>query len=163
MLGPPVSAGVRGLVKRTFGTWPIRLLRGGVTLTDAEYHLVCLLIAELPPHLRETVESQFEAYNLVQREIDKRTFNFYRARPWFSGLLPVTPLLKSKLEVAPLVRLSARVIGENAPLHAVLTSVNSRAFSVSFNRVVSPGSRPGDYTIEKVTQAWLSNFDEEAE
>jgi hypothetical protein len=149
-------------MKRTFGTWAIRFLRGGITLADAEYHLLSVLIAELPPHLRQPVESQFESYNLVQREIDKRTLNFYRVRPWHGGRLPVVPLLKSKLDVAPLVRLSARVVGENTPLQAVLTAVNGRAFSVSFSRVVSPASKPDDYTTEKVTQAWLSNFDEEA-
>jgi hypothetical protein len=149
-------------MKRTFGYWASRLLHGGATLTGAELHLISLLVAELPPQLRNTVETQFESYNLVQREVDKRTLNFYRVRPWAGGLLPVSPLLKSKLEVAPLVRISMRVRGESALLHAVLTAVNGRAFSVSFSRVVGPGYMSGDFTLEKVTQAWLSNFDVEA-
>ncbi len=150
-------------MKRHFGTWAARCFLGsGVTLSDSEHYLLSLLVAELPPHLREKVEAQFESYNLVQREVDRRTLNFYRCRAWGRGQLPVTPILKSKLEVAPLVRLSFKVAGQPALLHAVLTAVNGRAFSVSFSRVVSRDSRPADYSIEKVTQAWLSNFDDEA-
>jgi len=150
-------------MKRHFGTWATRcFLGGGTTLSDSEHHLLSLLVAELPPHLRSKVDCQFELYNLVQREVDKRTLNFYRSRAWRHGLLPVTPILKSKVEVAPLVRLSLKVAGQSALLHAVLTSVGGRAFSVSFSRVVEQGSKPTDYSIAKVTQAWLSNFDDDA-
>lgn len=124
--------------------------------------MLSLLVAELPLHLRGIVEHQFESYNLVQREVDKRTLNFYRAGSGSSGLLPVSPLLRSKLEVAPLVRLSLKVNGQPETLHAVMTAVNGRAFSVSFSRPVPPLSKPEDYSIEKVTQAWLSNFEDEA-
>jgi hypothetical protein len=148
-------------MKRTFGTWATRVLRGGTRLSDAEHHLVSLLVRELSPRLRETVESQFSLYNLVQREIDKRSLNFYRVRTWRGGLLPVTPTLRAKLEVAPLVRLNMKVSGESKPLHAVLTAVGGHAFSVSFDRPVLRASKPTDYSIDKVTQAWLSNFDEE--
>jgi hypothetical protein len=147
-------------MKRHFGSWLTRsFLGGGVSLSDSEHHLLSLLVAELPPHLREKVESQFESYNLVQREVDKRTLNFYRSRRFRHGVLPVTPLLKSKLEVAPLVRLSLKVAGQPALLHAVLTAAGGRAFSVSFSREPPRDSKPGDYAIEKVTQAWVSNFD----
>jgi hypothetical protein len=95
------------MVKRTFGNWITRLLRGGQTLTDAEHRLLCLLVGELPPHLRDTVERQFESYK---------------------------------------------------PLHTVLTAVSGRAFSVSFNRAVSEGVKPEAISVDKVTQAWKSNF-----
>jgi hypothetical protein len=38
------------------------------------------LVASLPPPLRSAVESQFDAYNLVQREVDGRALNFYRKK-----------------------------------------------------------------------------------
>ena len=148
-------------MKRIFGTWIIRLLRGGQILTDGEHHLLSVVLAELPPHLRDKVERQFASYNLVQREIDRRALNFYRVRVGESGALPVTPLLNCKLDVAPLVRIAVNVKAQAEPLHAVLTAVNGRAFSLSFSRPVPSNSRPADYSIEKVTQAWLSNFDEE--
>lgn len=146
------------MVKRTFGTWITRLLRGGKSLTDAEYRLLCALVGELPAHLRGIVERQFELYNLVQRENDGRALNFYRVRLGRSGVLPVTPLLRSKLDVAPLVRISARITGEIEPLHAVLTAVNGRAFSVSFSRAVAGRLKADALAVAKVTQAWKSNF-----
>jgi hypothetical protein len=146
------------MVKRTFGSWITRLLRGGQTLTDAEHRLLCLLVAALPPHLRDTVERQFESYNLAQREIDRRGLNFYRVGLGRSGVLPVTPRLTSKLDVAPLVRISVTVTSEVEPLHAVLTAVSGRAFSVSFSRAVSDRQKPEALSIDTVTQAWKSNF-----
>lgn len=61
-----------------------------------------MLIAELPPHLRDKVERQFESYTSVQREVDKRSLNFYPARAPTGGLRQVSPILKSKVEVAHL-------------------------------------------------------------
>jgi hypothetical protein len=90
----------------------------------------------LPPHLRGIVERQFASYNLVQRESDKRALSFYRVRLGKREVLPVAPLLKSKSEEAPLVRITARIAGESEPLHVVLTAVQGRAFGVSFSRAV---------------------------
>jgi hypothetical protein len=146
------------LVKRTFGTWFTRLMRGGTTLTGGEHHVLCLLVGALPAHLRGVVERQFESYNLVQREVDGRALNFYRVRLGKSGVLPVESLLKSKLDVAPLVRISMKVAGENEPLHAVLTAVNGRAFSVSLGRAMSERATPETLSVDSVTQAWRSNF-----
>ena len=145
-------------MKRTFGNWITRILRGGHTLTDAEHRLLCLLVEELPPHLRDTVERQFESYNLAQREMDRRALNFYRVRLGRSGVLPVAPRLTSKLDVAPLVRVTASVAGEAEPLHAVLTAVSGRAFSVSFSRAVPERVKPESLSVDKVTHAWKSNF-----
>jgi hypothetical protein len=146
------------LVKGTFGSWLTRLLRGGTTLTGAEHRLLCVLVDALPPPLRGIVERQFESYNLVQREIDRRALNFYRVQRGKSGVLPVAPLLRSKLEVAPLVRITATIAGENDPLHAVLTAVNGRAFSVSFSRAIPEHIEAQALSVEDVTQAWKSNF-----
>jgi hypothetical protein len=127
---------VAAVVKRTFGAWITRLVRGGHTLTDAEHHLLCLLVGQLPPRLRATVERQFESYNLVQRESDGRALNFYRVRVGKSGALPVGPLLSSKLDVAPLVRISATVhdnklICFDEKEHGVREPPNSDATDVS--------------------------------
>ena len=108
--------------------------------------------------MRETVARQFESYNLVQREIDGRALNFYRVGLGRNGVLPVTPLLTSRLDVAPLVRIRAKVAGETEPLHVVLTAVSGRAFSVSFSRTVSERLTPDALSVDNVTQAWKSNF-----
>ncbi len=147
-------------MKRHFGSWPSRLMRGGTTLNDGEHHILTLLVSELPPKLREKVERQFDSYDLVQREIDKRTLNFYPRRP---GVPPhPAMLLRSKVEVAPLVRLNVNVAGQSEVLNAVLTAVRGRAFSVSFNRPIPPNVSPTDLSVMKVTQAWLSNFEDDA-
>ena len=147
-------------MKRHFGSWASRLFRGGTTLSDSEYHILSLLVAELPPRLRERVEQQFDSYDLVQREVDNRTLNFYPRRPGVP--LAAAIILKSKLEVAPLMRLNLSVAGQPEPLNAVLTAVRGRAFSVSFNRALSANVSPADMSVKKVTHAWQSNFEDAA-
>ena len=135
-------------------------MRGGTTLSDGEHHILSLLVSELPPQLREKVERRFDSYDLVQREVDKRTLNFYPRRPG----VPPNPatLLRSKMEVAPLVRLKVSVAGQSEALNAVLTAVRGRAFSVSFNRPVPSNVSAMDISVVKVTQAGLSNFEDDA-
>jgi hypothetical protein len=145
-------------VQRTFGNLATRLLRGGHVLSTAEHHILVQLVLHLPDQLRLRVEAQFNSYNLVQREVDKRALNFYRVKIGRSGALPVSPLLKSKLEEAPLMRLCFSVRGESQPLHAALTAVRGVAFCVSFDRPVPAEKAPGDFAIAKVTQSWQSNF-----
>lgn len=141
----------------------MRLCRGGATLSAAEYRLLCLLVAALPAHLRDIVERQFDAYNLVQREADGRALNFYRVQPWSNKVLSVSPLLTSKANEAPLVRIGIDVAGDGEPLHAVLTAVDGRVFCVSFNRVIPKNLSPDSISVRSVTQAWRSNFAEESD
>ena len=147
-------------MKRHFGSWASRLMRGGTTLDDGDHHVLSLLVSELPTNLREKVERQFDSYDLVQREIDKRALNFYPCR---TGAPPAAAtLLRSKSEVAPLVRLSVQVAGQSEVLNAVLNAVAGRAFSVSFNRPVPSNVDTADLSVVKVTRAWLSNFEDDA-
>lgn len=57
-------------MKRNYGNFIERLIWGGTKLTNVEFDLLQHLIASLPPSLRSVVERQFDAYNLVQREVD---------------------------------------------------------------------------------------------
>lgn len=64
-------------MKRHFGSfWTRSPLGSGITLTDVEYRIVEELVQALPEWLRVTVEAQFAAYNLVQREVDGRALNW---------------------------------------------------------------------------------------
>jgi hypothetical protein len=144
-------------MKRHFGNAFSRLLRGGTTLSGAEHEVLVRLISELPPPLRGVVESQFTLYNLVQRESDGRALNFYL----MSGMSPTNvglPTLVHEGIDVPLVRLHLEVAGDNEPLHAVLTAVRGRAFSVTLNRPVAATISPTDLLTKHVTQAWRSNF-----
>ena len=141
-------------MKRRFGNVVSRLLYGGVILTSVEYALLESLIQGLPDGIRATVEAQFESYNLVQREIDGRALNFYRmirGRADPGGI----PLLKMSGEEAALIRLSAIVASDAQLIHASLTAVAGRAFSIAFSRALPA---EGKVHVVKVKQAWRSNI-----
>jgi hypothetical protein len=125
-------------------------------LSTAEHRLLSSLVEELPANLRETIETQFAEYNLVQREADGRALNFYRVGLFSSTPLSVSPLLESKQEEALLIRLAAH-IGETEPLHATLTAVRGRVFCASFSRRV-PRNLGNEFKIGSVVHAWKSNF-----
>jgi hypothetical protein len=90
-------------LKRQFGSRLSRLLGGGATLSSAEYALLDAAITALPPDLRAIVEAQFDAYNLVQREVDGRALRRLQEREkavtvervvdaWRSNLAPVADI-----------------------------------------------------------------------
>src|SRR4051812_44916289 len=118
-------------MKRTFGNFLERLLWGGTRLTDVEFELLQQLVAALPSTLHWAVERQFEAYNLVQREVDGRALNFYRKRIGTANYMEGLPLLEMAVDEAPLVRLTARVSGETEPLHVTLNAVKGRVFCMA--------------------------------
>lgn len=132
-----------------------RLSWGGTKLTDVEFGLLQQLVASLPTPLRSTVEKQFEAYNLVQREVDGRALNFYRKKGGRANNMEGLPLLEMVVEEAPLVRLTASVSGESEPLHATLTAVKGRVFCMALSRAVRAR---GSVTVSEIKQAWRSNF-----
>lgn len=142
-------------MKRTFGNFIERLLGGGTKLTDVEFALLQQLIVSLPPPLRSVVESQFEAYNLVQREIDGRALNFYRKKGGRANNMDGLPLLEMTVEEAPLVRLTANISGDSEPLHATLNAISGRVFCMALSRSVRT---EGNVTVTDVKEAWRSNF-----
>jgi hypothetical protein len=145
-------------MKRQFGNRLTRLLSGGAVLCPAENALLDAMVTALPPAMRAVVEAQFDAYNLVQREVDGRALNFYRkARGAVTseGL----PLLSLKAQEAPLVRLTVRVGDSVAPVHAVLTAVDGRAFSLTTDRALEAEERGGAVVVERVLDAWRSNIE----
>lgn len=144
-------------VKREFGTAVSRVLSGGVRLTDAEYSIVCALVDALPPQLRSVVEVQLNSYNLVQREADQRGLNFYLKRGG-KVMAQGLPLLSHKGVEAPLVRITARLLDSEPPLHAVLTAVNGRAFQVTLDRRLVLLEHVECVRVEDIVHAWRSNF-----
>lgn len=142
--------------KRLYGSWLRRLLRGGTTLSDGEYGVLCALMAQLSPYLRETARSQFAEYNMVQREVDKRAINFYRIAGMFGRSTPPSRLIPMDQDEAPLVRIAVVVPGER-DLRATLTAVNGQVFCISLDRP-TPKALPYPIELRKVVQAWRSNF-----
>lgn len=144
-------------MKTSFGTAISRFLRGGVLLSELESEITKRLVSELPAELRETVEAQFSAYELVQREVDGRALNFYPRRKEMRGRFSA-PLLQMEVAEAPLVRMQFSVGNPPVVLHAVLTAVQGRAFCVSFSQDVRRLPSPATLEVSKVVHAWRSNF-----
>lgn len=141
-------------MKRTFGTFLSRLISGGTTLTPVEHQLLEKLVASLPASLRVTVESQFESYNLVQREVDGRALNFYRKKAGSVNVRGI-PLLEMARAEAPLARLTAKIEEEEEPYHATLSAASGRAFCIAFDRTLP---KKGTVSVIETKQAWRSNF-----
>jgi len=73
------------------------------------------------------------------------------------------PLLPLKEQEAPLIRLSARIEGSPEPVHAVLTAVFGRAFSLTMDRALGLRERERIVKVERVVNAWRSNLAARAE
>jgi len=142
-------------VKRQFGGLGRRLLRGGTTLSDIEYAVMCSLVDALPPELRTIVSTQLNSYNLVQREIDGRALNFYRFKNGSPSFTDDLPQLQMKTEESPLVRAKFSLEGEQEPLHAVLAAVRGRVFCISFSR--PPGRSACLVRVLATEQSWRSS------
>src|SRR5262245_23628483 len=142
-------------VKRQFGGLVRRLLRGGTTLSDAEYAVMCSLVDALPLDLRTIVSTQLNSYNLVQRESDGRALNFYRFKNGSPSFTDDLPQLQMKTEESPLIRAKFDVAGEQEPLHAVLAAVRGRVFCVSFSR--PPGDSARSVRVLETEHSWRSS------
>jgi hypothetical protein len=140
-------------MKRDFGSALRRLLRGGHRLNAAEFRVLETLVQALPPHLGPIVDAQFDAYDLVQREVDGRALNFYRT----GRSSPAPPMLPGPAVDAPLLK--ARFASpDGKPLHAVLAASGGRAFCITFDRPLPNAWRPGDLVAEDVRPSWRSPF-----
>jgi hypothetical protein len=132
-----------------------RLLRGGTTLTESEHFVLRTLVESLDPEIKGTVQSHFDEYNLVQREVDGRALNFYKIGSGGRKLEVASPLEMDSDE-EPLVKVAFALSGDSKPLHAVLTAVKGRAFCVTFGRVPPASSFSVSPTIISITQSWRS-------
>ncbi|WP_147330508.1 MULTISPECIES: hypothetical protein [unclassified Duganella] len=112
------------------------------------------MIDALPNELRETVQAQFEMYDLVQREIDGRALNFYRT----SSTPPIFPLLTMERDESPLVKITFAPNDNFGLVHGTLTAVKGRAFTLSFSKRIDGIQDAEAMVVQKVTQAWRSNF-----
>jgi hypothetical protein len=145
-------------VKRFFGSKLLRLVRGGVVLSSGEHAIASAMLHELPEHLRAPVESQFQEYNLVQRESDGRALNFYRMSVLSAKPRQVSQSFESVSVEAPLLRVAVKIGTKPETIHATLTAVGGRAFCFAFNRPVPSNLDPDEVCITHVSHAWRSNF-----
>ena len=142
-------------MKREFGNWIMRLLRGGTTLNEAEYFVLVTLVGSLDAQIRSVVQSHFNEYNLVQREVDGRALNFYKIGPKGRKLEVSCPLEMEKLE-EPLVKATFAIPRDNKSFYAVLTAVGGRAFCITFSRALPNSGFGTTPTVSSITQSWRS-------
>lgn len=142
-------------VKRDFGTWITRLMRGGCRLTDGEHLVLTQLVEHVDPSIKSVVDAQFEEYNLVQREVDGRALNFYKIVRGKKGLSDALLLFMDRDE-ATLVRISLDIPGTSEVLHATLTAVNGRVFCASFSQPVPAKFATDQVELRRVVRSPLS-------
>jgi hypothetical protein len=144
-------------VKRSFGSWLSRFLRGGVRLSGVEHAVLCELVARLPGELRAIVSSQFDEYNLVQREVDGRALNFYCLDRLRGSVTEPSRRLDLKTNEAPLIRIRIELGADREPLDAVLGAVNGHASRVAFSRPVASDHGIESLKVVGAKDAWRSN------
>ena len=147
-------------MKRKFGSFLTRSFLGpGINLTDVEHFLVDELIRSLPDWLKNIVEAQIEAYNVVQREVDGRALNFYsRGTGRYTNLSNKIPNLTMLVEEAPMMRITAQIGDDPDLVHATLNAVQGRVFCVAFSRRVDRYPPATTVRVIDSTDAWRSNF-----
>lgn len=124
-------------MKRQFGSLLSRAFGQSTSLSPLEHGITEALVEQLPPSLRAVAMQQFDAYELVQREVGGRALNFYfgaGSQKLEGRGLPRFEQLSSE---AILTRITVRVNQKAAPIHAVLTAVDGRAFCVTLSRCPS--------------------------
>jgi hypothetical protein len=141
-------------VKLHFGSPFRRRLRGGVRLSIGEQAVLSALVERLPADLRAIVEAQFDAYDLVQREIDGRALNFY-CRPARNKTLP---LLAMDVDECPLTRITFTFGGPGSELHAALVAVRGRAFCVTLGARLDGVDEVSNFSVTKTIDSWRSNM-----
>ena len=140
----------------TFGNMLTRLLWGGTTLRAAEGKLLEIAVAELPPAIRTTVETQLAAYNLAQREVDGRTINFYRKANNDTRETTSMPRLQTPHAEAPLVRIKVSFDNASEPVHAVLTAVSGHVFCLTLSRAITPKDDATRASLQDSVASWRS-------
>jgi hypothetical protein len=141
----------------SFGNAFTRLIWGGVRLRDSEMKLLELAVHELPVEIRQTVDAQLAAYRLAQREADGRAINFYLKGGKQSNDMEGVAPLPTKVDDAPLVKITAKFEGDAEPVHAVLTAVGNRVFCISFSRALTLKDDASRASIVRSVASWRSN------
>ena len=141
-------------MKRQFGSLLSRTLGRSTSLSPLEHEITRTLVDQLPPNLRAVATQQFGAYKLVQREVDGRALNFYfgagSQKPEERGL----PKFEQLTNEAMLARITLRVGKQTEPIHAVLTSVGGRAFSVTLSRSPTREEHQMSVQVEASVPSW---------
>ncbi|MGH7586806.1 MAG: hypothetical protein ACREMH_11195 [Gemmatimonadales bacterium] len=147
-----------GLLPRS-SLWT-RLFRGGVTLTTFEGAVLLQFLGHLPEHLREVVDAQLAACNLIQRDPESLELRFYPmngATPDWSHL-PALPIESGEVK---LLSLSIQPGTSRDTVRADFWAVDRRFFMVEFGSNVASYAGMGGMVVKQVTEVWRLNLSSE--
>ncbi|MHA2852290.1 hypothetical protein, partial [Vibrio harveyi] len=131
-----------------------KMILGCTDLTPFEEQSIKLCIDNLPENLKGIAAAQFKEYNLIQREYDGRTVNFYKVKCLRKVVNP-NQLLPIKTDDCVLIKLELKTIS-NERIGVTLHATGHRIFSASFSKDVSNLGKIEGMRLEKLTKSWRS-------
>ena len=137
-----------------------RLFRGGVSLTTFEGAVLLQFLGHLPEHLREVVQAQLAACNLIQRDPESLELRFYPMKgptPDWSRL-PALPIEPGEVK---LLSLTIQPGASRETVRAEFWAVDRRFFMVEFGSSVASYAGMGGMIVKQVTEAWRLNLSPE--
>jgi hypothetical protein len=143
-------------MKTQFGTWWLRLLRGGVVLTPIEQRLLEVFRDNMPEKFRGPIDAQLDAINLAQRHVEWRGINFYRLKRGRVDRSGVPPLPCKDGEIK-LLSLRIAVPGVSGSFHVMFWSVQRFFFGFGTGESLQPVKDAQTFTVEDITHSWRSN------
>ena len=143
-------------MKLQFGSFWLRVLRGGVRLTPIEQQLLVAFREHIPPAFHASFDAQLNAINLAQRHAEWKGINLYRIRRgkvYHEGL----PLLPCSEGEVKLLSLSIAVPGMADPLHVAYWAVQRFFFGFGTGESLRPIQVVTQLAVHSSRQSWRSN------
>lgn len=144
-------------MKTQFGSFWLRLFRGGVHLTPIEERLLRLFREHIPSPFHAALDAQFAAYNLAQRHVEWKGVNLYRIRRGkvVRDDLPTLPCSDGEVK---LLALAVSPSPSVPPLHVMFWAVQKYFFGFGTGESLKPFRQASDLQLLSVKQSWRSNF-----
>ena len=138
-----------------FGNLFTRLFWGGVKLLPLEQAVLSQLVELFPEQFREILETQLEACNLVQREVDGRALNFYRmvrGRVTREGV----PNLPVRSGEVLLLKMTFNLHDRPELIYATMTAIDRQFFCINLSQDLRPIGNYTKIVAQDVTNSWRS-------
>lgn len=144
-------------MKTNFGSWWLRMLKGGVSLSPVEQQLLQVFVDHMPNQFQQTLDAQIDSLNLAQRVAEWRGINFYclnEGSPSWAGVAP----LPCKAGEIKLLSLKVEIEGINPPVNVAFWAVNRYFFGFGTDQSLKPVKAATHIKLLEVTQSWRSNI-----
>jgi hypothetical protein len=143
--------------KMQFGSWWLRLRRGGTLLSPVEQRLMVIFREAMPPDFHPAIDAQFAALNLAQRDMDWKGVRLYRishGKVRRNDLLPL-PCAGGQVK---LLSTAIKVTGHADPIHVVFWAVDKVFFGFTVDVSLKPYAAQTELPIEAMKHSWRSQW-----